>query len=110
MRKGPGMATCEWSCSVASHFLQLHELYVAYQALQSMGFSRQQFWRGLQFSSPEDLRDPGIEPRISHIVGRCFTGWATTYGDLMPTKNKNLRNKRSHKDVKLNIATFKLIG
>ena len=27
-----------------------------------MGFSRQEYWRGLPFPSPEDLPDPGIEP------------------------------------------------
>ena len=40
---------------------------VAYQALPSMGFSRQEYWSGLAFPSPEDLPDPGI------IVGRRFT-------------------------------------
>ena len=35
---------------------------VAYQAPQSMGFSRQEYWRGLPFPSPGDLPDPGIEP------------------------------------------------
>ena len=36
---------------------------VAYQAPPSMGFSRQEYWRGLPFLSPEDLPDPGIKPR-----------------------------------------------
>ena len=31
-------------------------------------------------------------------------------GDLMPKKTKNPRIKESHKDVKINIMTFKLIG
>ena len=35
---------------------------VAYQALPSMGFSRQEYWSGLPFPSPEDLPDPRIEP------------------------------------------------
>ena len=35
---------------------------VAYQALPSMGFSRQEYWSGLPFPSPGDLPDPGIEP------------------------------------------------
>ena len=35
---------------------------VAYQAPPSMGFSRQECWSGLPFSSPGDLPDPGIEP------------------------------------------------
>ena len=36
---------------------------VAYQALLSMGFSRQECWSGLPFPSPGDLPNPGIEPR-----------------------------------------------
>ena len=36
---------------------------VACQAPLSMGFSRQEYWSGLPFPSPEDLPDPGIEPR-----------------------------------------------
>jgi len=35
---------------------------VAYQSPPSMEFSRQQYWSGLPFPSPEDLPDPGIEP------------------------------------------------
>ena len=35
---------------------------VAYQALPSMGFSRQEYWSGLPFPSPGDLPDPGIKP------------------------------------------------
>ena len=36
---------------------------VAYQALPSMGFSRQECWSGLPFPSPGDLPNPGVEPR-----------------------------------------------
>ena len=35
---------------------------VTYQALQSMGLSRQEYWSGLPFPSPGDLPNPGIEP------------------------------------------------
>ena len=35
---------------------------IAYQAPQSMGFSRQECWSGLPFPSPGYLPDPGIEP------------------------------------------------
>jgi len=28
-----------------------------------MGFSRQEYWSGLLFPSPEDLPDPEIKPR-----------------------------------------------
>ena len=36
---------------------------VAYQAPQSVGFSRQEYWSQLPFPFPGDLPDPGIEPR-----------------------------------------------
>ena len=35
---------------------------VAYQALPSVGFSRQEYWSGLPFPSPGALPNPGIEP------------------------------------------------
>ena len=31
-----------------------------------MGFSRQEYWSGLLFPSPEDLPNPGIEPGSPH--------------------------------------------
>ena len=34
----------------------------AYQAPPSMGFSKQDYWRGLPFPSPGDLPNPGTEP------------------------------------------------
>ena len=36
---------------------------VAHQAPPSTGFSRQEHWSGLPFSSPGDPPNPGIEPR-----------------------------------------------
>ena len=36
---------------------------VAYQASLSMGFSRQEYWHGLPFTSPGYLPHPGIKPR-----------------------------------------------
>ena len=39
---------------------------VAHQAPLSMGFSRQEYWSGLPFPSPEDLPNPGIEPGCLH--------------------------------------------
>jgi len=39
-----------------------------------MRFSRQEYWSGLPFPSPEDFPNPGIEPgRVSCIAGRSFT-------------------------------------
>ena len=50
----------ERSCSVVSDSATPRA--VAYQALPSMGLSRQEYWSGLPFPSPGDLPDPGIEP------------------------------------------------
>ena len=36
---------------------------VAHQAHPSLGFSRQEYWNGSPFPSPEELPYPGIEPR-----------------------------------------------
>ena len=44
---------------VMSDFLQLT---VAHQSPLSMGFSRQEYWSGLSFSSPGDLPNPGVKP------------------------------------------------
>ena len=46
---------------------------VAYQAPQSMGFSRQEYWRGLPFPSPGDLPDPEIEPRSPTLQADTLT-------------------------------------
>ena len=46
---------------------------VACQAPLSMGFSRQEYWSGLPFSTPEDLLDPGIELVSPALPGRFFT-------------------------------------
>ena len=38
---------------------------VAHQAPLSMGFSRQEYWSGVTFPSPEDLSDPGTEMSLA---------------------------------------------
>ena len=45
---------------------------VAHQAPPSMGFSRQEYWSGLQFPSPGDLPNPGIEPRSPILEADAF--------------------------------------
>ena len=41
---------------------------VTCQAPLSIGFSRQEYWSGLPFLSPEDLSDPGIEPKSPELL------------------------------------------
>ena len=51
---------------------------VAYQAPPSRGFSRQEYWSGLPFPSPEDLPDPGIEPRSPALEADALTSRLVT--------------------------------
>ena len=46
---------------------------VAYQGPPSMGFSRQEYWNGLSFSSPGHLPDPGIEPGFPTFQADALT-------------------------------------
>ena len=54
----------------------------ALQALLTMGFCRQEYYSVLSFPFPEDLLNPGIEPKSlesSVLAGRFFTTSATWY-------------------------------
>ena len=46
---------------------------VAHQAPLSMGFSRQEYWSGLPFPSPENFPDPGIESRSPALQADALT-------------------------------------
>ena len=46
---------------------------VACQAPLSLGFSRQEYWNGLPYPSPEDFLDPGIELASPALAGGFFT-------------------------------------
>ena len=45
----------------------------ACQALMSMGFSRQKYWRGFPCPPPGDLPNPGIEP--TSLTSTCIGKW-----------------------------------
>ena len=46
---------------------------IVYKASLSMGFSRQEYWSGLPFSSPGDFPDPGIKARTPALQADAFT-------------------------------------
>ena len=54
---------------------------VAYQAPLSMGFSRQEYWSGLQCPPPGDLPDTGIKPEslMSPALAGGFFTTSTTW-------------------------------
>ena len=54
--KLPVLCLVFWACLTLCHPMDR-------QAPLSMGFSRQEHWRGLPFPSPVRLPNPGVEPR-----------------------------------------------
>ena len=67
----PGLMLGQWK------LLSRVQLFAIPWALQSMEFSRPEYWSGYPFPSPGDLPNPGIEPRSPWcIAGRFLTTWA----------------------------------
>ena len=66
----------KWSRSVVSGLFVI-PWTVAYQAPLSMGFSRQEYFEWLAISFSRRSSQPRDWTRVSHIVGRHFTVWAS---------------------------------
>ena len=64
---------CFWSLCRVQLFCNLPPRSVAHQAPLSMGFSRQEYWGGLPFSTPGDLSNPGTRPTSPALAGGFFT-------------------------------------
>ena len=68
-RRQPTKLLCPWgfpgkSTGVGCHCLLSHvQLFATPWTIQSMEFSRPEYWSGQPFPSPGDLPNPGIEPR-----------------------------------------------
>ena len=61
---------------------------VAFQAPLSIEFPRQEYWSGLPRPPPEDLPDPGIEPKSlmsPALAGGFFTASTTWEASSTPT-------------------------
>ena len=54
---------------------------VAHLALLSVGFSRQEYWSGLPFSSVGDLLNSGTKPFIGRRVLYHWVTWETVHND-----------------------------
>ena len=74
--------SCVCVLSCFSHVWLFATLWTAAnQAPLSMGFSRQEYWRGFPFPPPGDLPDPGIKPMSfkSPALGGGFFTTSTTW-------------------------------
>ena len=73
---------CAMLCVCVSHFSRARLFgtlwTVAYQAPLSVRFSRQKYWSGLPFPSPEDAPDPGIEPGSPALEADVIEGITKT--------------------------------
>ena len=56
---------------------------MAHQTPLSMKFSRQEYWSGLPFPSPEDLPDPGTEPTSPSSFALAGRVWYFFKGSLV---------------------------
>ena len=59
---------------------------------RSMGFSRQEYWRGLLFPSPEDLTDPGIESRSPALWADALTSEPPLYKEFSPAAKDKIKD------------------
>ena len=87
---------CEHDQLLSFIWLFVTSWTVAYQAPLSMGFSRQEYWRGLPCPPPGDLPDPRIKPvslAFPALAGRFFT-------TEPPAKQTSLNLQRNANDLR----------
>ena len=76
-----------------------------------MGFSRKEYWSGLPFPSPGDLRSPGIEPASlasPALAGGSFTTSATWVKHSSQNMQHHIYDAAQHPTSSIRLAT--LIG
>ena len=73
---------------------------VAHQAPLSMGFPRQEYWRGLPFPPPGDLAYQGIKP----VFPAFSDGFFTTQPTGKPTRNSYRESKEKEKAFGFTVA------
>ena len=74
----------------------------AYQALPSMGFSRQEYWSGSPFPPPGDLPNPGMKLTSlgsPALPGGLFT-WIITWEARRLESVKEARKMRQNQSLK----------
>ena len=74
--------------------VRLLQCHGALQAPLAMGVPRQEYWSGLPFPYPRNLRDPGIEPVSPTLPGGFFTS-GTTWESQLTQERFNFGKFRS---------------
>ena len=102
------MDTCHYACLLRCFcgvWLFVTLWTVARQAPLSMGFSRQEYGKGLPCPPPEDLPDPGIEPespKSPALAGRFLTTSTTWEAHVCP----NPQNVRHQEWTLISVMNF----
>ena len=68
---------CVHTCLLSHVQLFVTLWAIAFQAPLPMGFSRQESWSGLPFTSPGDLPSPGTEPTSLEFTALAGSKWAS---------------------------------
>ena len=90
-------ALCMLSCSVCSALWI--PWAVAHQSSLSMEFSRQEYWSGLPFPTPEDLPKLGIKPTspVSPALASCASWEALKYLLFYVNSNVYVKSNTRHR-------------
>ena len=100
--QGTELTVCPyWTCSVVSDSFAT-PWTVPCQAPLSMGFPRQEYWRGLPFPSPGHLPGPGTEPVSPELAG----GFFTTEPAGKPGLTKSVLKKRLYPEKQVHCIGF----
>ena len=73
-----------------------------------MGFSRQEYWRGLPFPSPGDLHNPGTEPESPALQADSLP--SEPPGHLMTLKNMSCKDFSTGPEVKISPSNARGAG
>ena len=73
-----------------------------------MGFSRQEYWRGLPFPSPGDLPDPGIEPGSPTLQADTLP--SEPPGELLQRFSQKEQSSCHHQSLQILFSFFLLLS
>ena len=76
-KQGSSSGVCVCVCVCVCESLSCIWLFATPWDSSVMEFSRQDYWSGLPFPSPGDLRNSRIEPKPPALQADSFTVWAT---------------------------------
>ena len=71
-----------------------------------MGFSRQEYWSGLPFPSPEDLPEPGIESRSPALWAYALSSEPPGHNQLLTPFPAPIPSLEDRVGVELNLLSF----